>query len=1107
MKPTLRFSAFSASLLFASLLGLGLFIFAGIFDERPWLGSASFPFRSEGSEEEFGESERRNDWLYFQRAYPAETIPVEAGPRMIEQLEREEARLEQLRARFGAEAEAPEQQMVWASVGPQPIAGGFTYGTPRTNTSGRVSAIALDPRYDGVNNRTVYIGGAQGGVWKSTDNGANWTPLTDSQPSLAMGAIAIDPKNPNVIYAGTGESSSCGLCYYGAGLLKSSDGGATWAQITGPVSTVDPKVPAFLNSGFTSIAIDPVNTSTIFVGTGATAAGNPASVPTAAPVGQVGLWKSTDGGNTWRNVDPSGTNGATRCHDIIIDPQNHNRVYAAMRATGVFVSNSGGEPGTWQRLTGGLPEPGSSAATTEFRRINLGVGPGSGVSAGITLYAAYATTGSDLMGIWRSTNDGASWTKVLTPQTPGQANYNLDITVDPTDGRTVYYGTSTNRTNRGGTIYRTRDGGDSWEDISLGDGVSGGLHPDTHQIVIAPTNRNILFTGNDGGVWRTNNATASTVSWIQLNNTLAITQFMSVALHPTNANLLIGGTQDNGTLRYQGNVSWDFVDGSDGGASVIDQSNPQVVYHTYYNLNNQDSGGAAVLGPAVSTSGGVLGSWVFRGCDRCAAQQGGFNPSDRVAFYAPLALSAGFTGANGNVVYFGTHRLYRSSNRGVTWTGLGASSDNFGADLTSGQGVISTIAAHPNLDNNANPPGEIVWVGTSDGLVQVTTNAGALAGANFNNVTKSPLPNRYVSDIALDPNNRQRAVAVFSGFGSVTPSTPGHVFITNNLGSSWQDISGNLPDVPVNSVAINPNSPNTIYIGTDLGVFQTNDGGASWARLGGGMPRTATFMVRYHTASNTLFAATHGRGIFKLTTARSATTVSAANFSPSSIATEAIVSTFGLGLATRVDAPISLPLPVSLSGTRVVVSDSAGVDRAAPLFFVAPQQVNYQVPPGTAPGTATIIVTSGDGIISAGSAQVALVAPSLFSANSTGKDAAAGFALRVRADGSRENSPITRFDSAQNKFVPAPIDLGPSTDQVFLVLFGTGFRFRSSLAAVSATIGGANSEVLFAGDQGGFVGLDQANIRIPRSLAGRGDVDVALTADGKTTNVLKINIK
>lgn len=1106
MKSTLRFSAFSASLFFASLLGLGLFIFASVIDERRWLESGSFPYRSESSSEEFGESERRNDWLYFQRAYPAETIPADAGIRMIEQLEREEARLAQLRASSGAEAEALDQQMVWAPIGPQPIAGGFTFGAPRSNVSGRVSAIALDPRYDGVNNQTIYVGGAQGGVWKSTDNGANWTPLTDTQSSLAMGAIAVDPKNPNVIYAGTGESSSCGLCYYGAGLLKSTDGGATWTQITGPVSTVDPKVPAFLNAGFTNITIDPINTSVIFAGTGATAAGNPSGEPTPATVGQVGLWKSTDGGNTWRNVDPSGTNGGTRCHDIIIDPQNNNRVYAAMRLTGVFRSNSGGEPGTWTRLTGGLPEPASAPANTSFVRINLASGPPIAPSTSTTLYAAYAGRDHNLFGIWRSTDGGDNWVKVTTPQFPGQANYNLDLTVDPTDGRIVYYGTAANEPYNGGALLRSRDAGATWADLSLGDGQSGGLHPDTHQIVIAPSNHNILFTGNDGGVWRTDNATASVVSWRQLNNTLAITQFISVALHPTNANLLIGGTQDNGTLRYQGNVSWDFVDTSDGGAALIDQSNPQVMYHTYFNVNNQDSNGA-VIGPAVSTSGGAPGSWAFRGCQSCSAVEGGFNPSDRVAFYAPMALSAGFTGANGNVVYFGTHRLYRSSNRGVTWDGLGQSGDNFGADLTGGQGVITAIAAHPSLNNISTPPGEVVWVGTSDGLIQVTTNAGLLDNATFTNVTKSPLPNRFVTDIALDANNRQRAVAVFSGFNSATPSTPGHVFVTNNLGSSWQNISGNLPDAPVNSVALHPTLPNTIYIGTDLGVFQTTDGGATWTRLSAGMPRAATFSVRYHTASNTLFAATHGRGVFKLTTARSATTVSAANFSASSIATEGIVSTFGLGLATRVDTAISLPLPVSLSGTRVVVSDSGGIDRIAPLFFVAPLQVNYQVPPGTASGPAIIIVSSGDGIISTGVAQVASVAPSLFSANSNGKDAAAGFALRVRANGSRENAPIVRFDSAQNKFVTTPIDLGPPTDQVFLVLFGTGFRFRSSLAGVTATIGGVGAEVVFAGDQGGFVGLDQANIRIPRSLIGRGEIDAALNVDGKPTNTLKANIK
>jgi len=1106
MKFTSRFTAFRASLIFACLVGLGLFAFASIFDaDERRLNSESFPFRTEKSGEEMSESERREDWLYFQRAYPAKTIPADAGMRMIEQLEREEARLELLRARSGIDAEAPEQQMVWASIGPRPIVGGFSFGSPRTNAAGRVSAIALDPRYDGVNNQTVYVGGAQGGVWRSTDNGANWTPLTDGQPSLAVGAIAIDPNNPNMIFVGTGESSGCATCYYGAGLLKSTDGGSTWTQIVGPTTTVEPRVPAFLNIGFTKITIDPANSSVIYAATGATSAGNANSVPLPTTVSQVGLWKSTDGGNTWRNLDPSGANGGTRCHDVIIDPQNNNRVYAAMRLTGVFRSNSGGEPGTWTRLTGGLPEPASNPSNSSFVRINLASGPPIAPSTIMTLYAAYAGRDGNLFGIWRSTDGGDNWVKVTTPQLPGQANYNLDLTVDPTDGRIVYYGTAANEPYNGGTLLRSRDAGGTWADLSLGDGQSGGLHPDTHQIVIAPSNRNILFTGNDGGIWRTNNATANTVSWAQLNNTLSITQFMSVALHPTDANILIGGTQDNGTLRYLGNAGWDFVDGSDGGFALIDQSNPQVMYHTYYNVNNEDSGGA-VIGPAVSLTGGSPGSWRFRGCDSCAAIQGNFNPNDRVAFYAPMALNTGFTGANGNVVYFGTHRLYRSANRGSSWTGLGASVDNFGADLTTGQGVITAIAAHPTL-GGGNPPNEIVWAGTSDGQVQVTINAGALAGASFSNIMKAPLPNRFVSDIALYANDTQRAVVTFSGFNSNTPSAPGHVFLTTNQGSSWQNISGNLPDVPVSSVAINPNSPNTIYIGTDLGVFQTTNGGTTWERLSVGMPRVATFMVRFHAASNSLIAATHGRGVFRLTTARAVSTVSAANFSASFITNEAIVAAFGTGLATRTESATTLPLPTTLAGTRVAVTDSAGAERLAPLFFVAPQQVNFQIPPGTAAGAATISITSGDGSVSSGVAPIATVAPSLFAANANGRDVAAGSALRIRADNTREDVPISRFDSAQNRFVPVPIDLGPSTDQLFLVLYGTGFRFRSALSAVTATIGGVSSEVLFAGPQGTFVGLDQTNLRIPRALIGRSEVDVIFTVDGIPANTLRINVR
>lgn len=1062
-------------------------------------------------ERESGEGEGREDWFFFQRAYPAETIPVDAGMRMREQLETEEARLAALQSdNVFLTRETSQQQDVWAAIGPQPIISGRTVGTPRNNVSGRVSAIALDPGYDGVTNRTVYTGGAQGGVWKSVDNGQNWSPLTDNQPSLAIGAIEVDPNSPQTIYVGTGEGSRCSLCYYGAGMLKSTDGGSSWTVIGGPVSAVAPNNPVFINTAFTRIAVDATNSSTIYACTtfGATSTSNSAGQQVDAD--QVGVWKSNDAGATWRNLDPGGTGGTYSSHDLVIDPLNPNRIYAGMRTIGIYRSEQGGEPGTWTRLGGGLPDPGSNPtgnpSTSPFRRMAMAAGPPVAPSQNTTLYIAFASTTSTLFGIYRSTDNGDSWTRVTTPQTQGQTNYNLDIAVDPADGNTVYYGTQANSSNNGGTLFRSRDGGQTWEDISLGDGITGGLHVDTHQIVISRANPEILFTGNDGGVWRTDNARAAlgTLKWFQLNNTISLTQFMSVALHPTDPNILIGGTQDNGTNRFRGNVAWDHIVDGDGGYTLIDQSNPQVMYHTFYNQNNDDGG--AVIGPQISFNGG--NSWSRRGCFSCAQSQGNFNPSDRVAFYAPMALNTGFTGANGNVVYFGTYRLYRTANRGTTWTGLGQSTDGFGQDLTKGgNAVISAIAGHPDLDNGTNPPGEIVWVGTSDGNVQVTSNAGALASASFANVTKAPLPNRFVTDIALDQGNRQRAVVTYSGFNANTPGTPGHVFLTTNLGASWTDISGNLPDVPVTSVALNPSNSNTIYIGTDLGVFRTTNGGAIWERLGNGMPRVATFMVRYHTASNTLVAATHGRGIYRLSTAGAAATVSAASFSAGSIASESIVAAFGSNLATQTLAATTVPLPTILDGTRVTVRDSIGNERQAPLFFVSPQQVNYLIPAGSAPGAATVTIVSADGSVSTGTIQVEIVAPSIFSANANGREVPAGFALRIKPDGSQINEPVARFDQGLIKFVPQPIDFGPTQDQLFLVLFGTGFRYRSALSNVTVTIGGEPVQVFYAGPQGDFVGLDQLNLLLPGKLAGRGTVEIVITIDGKQANTLQVNFQ
>jgi uncharacterized protein (TIGR03437 family) len=242
------------------------------------------------------------------------------------------------------------------------------------------------------------------------------------------------------------------------------------------------------------------------------------------------------------------------------------------------------------------------------------------------------------------------------------------------------------------------------------------------------------------------------------------------------------------------------------------------------------------------------------------------------------------------------------------------------------------------------------------------------------------------------------------------------------------------------------------------------------------------------------------------TYARALANVSAASFRETELASEAIVSAFGSALATATQLAESLPLPTALAGTTVRIKDSEGIERLAPLFFVSPTQVNYQIPPGTAAGTATVTITSGDGSVSAGAIQIAPVAPSLFTANQSGQGVAAAAALRV-VDGMQTYEPVAQFDDAQNQFVSRPLDLGPPTEQVYLLLFGTGIRHRSDLAAVSARIGGEAAEVLYAGPQGDFVGLDQINLRLPRSLAGRGEVGITLLVDGKPANTVQVHIK
>lgn len=245
---------------------------------------------------------------------------------------------------------------------------------------------------------------------------------------------------------------------------------------------------------------------------------------------------------------------------------------------------------------------------------------------------------------------------------------------------------------------------------------------------------------------------------------------------------------------------------------------------------------------------------------------------------------------------------------------------------------------------------------------------------------------------------------------------------------------------------------------------------------------------------------------FTISGANLATNVSAASYQPGG-ATAAVMAVYGDSLTTTTVAATTLPLPTVLAGVVVRVRDSEDVERTASLFFVSPTQINYLVPADTKDGTAIVTITRSTGVIATGLLPITGVAPALFTVNATGQGIAAALVLRVKADGTQVYEPIALFDASQSRFIAQPINLGSASDQVFLLLYGSGFRGRSALTAVSCRIGGIEGQVTFAGAQNGFAGLDQANVLLPRTLAGRGEVDVILSADNRASNTVRVQIR
>jgi len=332
---------------------------------------------------------------------------------------------------------------------------------------------------------------------------------------------------------------------------------------------------------------------------------------------------------------------------------------------------------------------------------------------------------------------------------------------------------------------------------------------------------------------------------------------------------------------------------------------------------------------------------------------------------------------------------------------------------------------------------------------------------------------------------------------------------TTTLPVEWRrtDEWYNFRSNPRGRVKVLATLDETTYSGGSMGAdhpiawCQLYDGGRAWYTAGGHTRESyAEPLFRQHLLGGIQFTAKIKDGACSVLAA-----ASAASFRTNAVARESIASIFGSSLATETQAAAAIPLPTTLANTSVRVRDGAGNESLAPLFFVSPAQINLLIPAGAATGESVFTVIKSDATAPSGVTQIAPVAPGIFSANANGEGVAVGVALRVKSNGSSSYEPIARFDATLNRMVSIPIDLGPPSDEVYLVLYGTGLRFRS--APPTLKIGEVDATVLFAGAQGDFAGLDQVNARLPRNLAGRGELDLELVVDGAATNTTRVNIK
>jgi outer membrane protein assembly factor BamB len=696
----------------------------------------------------------------------------------------------------------------WTPLGPQPLSSQSSWGL----VSGRVTAMAVDP----TNANDVWIGTGDGGVWHSTNGGQSWTPMTDTQSTLSIGAIAIAPNNPNVVYVGTGEANLDGGAYPGAGVLETTNGGQTW---------VLHGLNDFGGLSIGKIVVDPTNSNILFL-----AASYDSSTPMPGGPSNLynntGIWQSNNGSISWFPVLlDSNHPGPDAGTDVIFDPANPNVLFAALgnifasnatTASGVYESTNLGK--TWTQLTNGLP------TGSDVERVSLGISQdGSHLYAVITDgdYRDYPSRPyyGDLLNdaIYVSTNGGISWTAQSVANVPGMVNddgiqqwwYDTTAAVDPTvsSGTTAYVG--------GADLWQTTDGGNTWTNLTNAYN-NGPVHPAQHALAFFGGGSSSYYLGNDGGIW----SGTSSGAFSDLNGGgLNITELYGGSdsdVGPDAA--LYGGAQGNGEAQYPpgatGAAQWNEVYGGNGGQTVADYTNNAIVY--------EEAGGTTIN---KSSDGGQ--TW--------NAADNGINPSDPVNFVMPLVMSP----SNDSELFAGTDSIYRTTDGGTSWSATSAPLDN--------GTPISAIAVAPTNDAT-------IYAGDNAGNVYTSTNGGATWSGG-------PVPGStggMVTALTVDPTN---ANTVYASFANYASGQGMHVFKSTNAGASWTDISAALPDAPVESLLIVPAG---LAAGTDAGIFYSPGATTTWYRAGSGLPNVAVDQVFTNPSGSELFVATYGRGIWSI---------------------------------------------------------------------------------------------------------------------------------------------------------------------------------------------------------------------------------------------------